>query len=217
MSVVSLLLDNLDAYARGVGVTVALTLSAFAFALAVGVVVAACRISPVVPLRAAATLYVESIRNTPLLVLIFLFVFGLTKVGILFGYFTSAVIVLGCYTGALVAETVRSGINTVSLGQAEAARALGFTFPKALSRIILPQALRRVVGPLGGLFVALIKNSALASIISVVDLTGVADRVTTATERPLEAFAIAGAAYVLLAVPAGLGVGWLERRLAIHR
>lgn len=210
------LVDNLDAYVRGMGTTAALTLASFGLALVIGVVVAGLRVSPVPPLRAVATLYVETVRNTPLLVLLFLFVFGLTKVGILYGYFTSAVLVLGAYTGALVAETVRAGINTVSVGQAEAARSLGLTFPRTLGRVILPQALRRVVGPLGGLFVALIKNSALASLINVLDLTAVADRVTTATARPIEAFGVAGMAYVLLAIPSGLAVGWLERRLAVR-
>lgn len=209
--------DNLAFYLRGMGTTALLSLASFALAMLVGVVVAGFRVSPIPPLRWVGTFYVETVRNTPLLVLLFLFVFGLTKVGILFGYFTSAVIVLGGYTGALVAETVRAGINSVAVGQAEAARALGLTFPQILGRVILPQALRTVVGPLGGLFVALIKNSALASLISVVDLTGVADRVTTATARPLEAFGVAGLAYVALAIPTGLAVGWLDRRLAVRR
>ncbi len=211
------LVDNLGAYVGGLGTTAALTVLSFALAMAVGVVIAGFRVSPVVPLRFVGALYVETIRNTPLLVLLFLFVFGLTKLGVLYGYFTSAVLVLGGYTGALVAETVRSGINTVEPGQAEAGRALGLTFPEVLLRLVLPQALRRVVAPLGGLFVALIKNSALASFVSVVDLNSVAEAVTNRTGRPLQAFGIAGVAYVLLAVPSGLGVGWLERRLAVTR
>ncbi|MGH3851002.1 MAG: amino acid ABC transporter permease [Pseudonocardiaceae bacterium] len=204
-------------YLQGMGTTAVLSLVSYALALLVGVVIAGFRVSPILPLRWVGAFYVETIRNTPLLVLMFLFVFGVTKLGILFGFFASAVIVLGGYTGALVAETIRAGINSVAVGQAEAARALGLTFPQILSRVILPQALRTVVGPLGGLFVALIKNSALASIISVVDLTGVADRVTTATARPLEAFGAAGIAYVVLAIPAGVAFGWLERHVAIRR
>src|SRR3954466_10016261 len=104
--------------------TVSLTLLAFALALLIGIVVAACRVSPVPPLRAAGTFYVETVRNTPLTVLFVLFFFGITKVGITYGAFTTAVIVLGGYTGAFVAETVRAGINSVGRGQAEAARSL---------------------------------------------------------------------------------------------
>src|SRR5437870_11547508 len=100
--------------------TVALTLASFAGALVIGVVVAACRVSPVTPLRAAGTAYVEAIRNIPLLVLLVFFVFGFTKIGIRYPPFPSAVIVLSAYTGAFVAEVVRSGVNTVGQGQAEA-------------------------------------------------------------------------------------------------
>ncbi|MGQ0745062.1 MAG: amino acid ABC transporter permease [Acidimicrobiales bacterium] len=205
--------QNWAAYLGGLATTVALTATSFALALVVGVVIAAARVSPIPPLRMAAAIYTEAIRNTPLLVLLFLFIFGLPKVGIQFDFFASAVVVLGGYTGALVAETVRSGINTVAVGQAEAARALGLTFGQSMLGVIMPQALRRMVGPLGGLLVALIKNSALASLISVIDLTAVADRVTTATAQPVLAFGIAGIAYVALAIPTGVAVGRLHHRL----
>src|SRR5215207_7536989 len=112
--------------------TMSLTLLSFATAFVIGIVVASCRVSPIPPLRVAGTFYVETVRNTPLTVLFVLFFFGLTKVGIKYGAFTTAVIVLGGYTGAFIGETVRSGINTVSRGQTEAARALGLTFPQVL-------------------------------------------------------------------------------------
>ena len=186
-------------------------------AFAVGLVVAAFRVSPVPPLRAAGTFYVETVRNTPLTVSMILFYFGLPKIGITYSAFWTAVIVLGAYTGSFVAETVRAGINSVAQGQAEAARAIGLTFPQVLRIVVLPQALRTVVAPLGSLFIALIKNSSVAAAISVIELTEVADRLNNETARAIPVFLGAAAAYLLLTLPSGFAVGALERRLAIRR
>ena len=213
----SLVFDNLGLYGRGLLTTVGLTLLAFAAAFVIGVLLAAFRVSPVPPLRAVGMAYVEVIRNTPLPVLFVLFFFGFPKIGIRYSTFASAVIVLAAYTGAFIGETVRSGINTVAAGQAEAARALGLTFPQVLWVIVLPQALRSVVAPLGNLFIALAKNSAIASLISTVELTGVAERLNTASARPIAAFLGAGIAYFILTFPAGLAFGVLERKVAIRR
>ena len=210
-------LDNLDVFWRGMRTTASLTVLSFAVALVLGVVVAACRVSPIPPLRAAGALYVESVRNTPLTVLMILFFFGLTKVGIQFAGFTTAVIVLGGYTGAFVAEMVRSGINAVSRGQAEAARALGLTFPQSLRLVVLPQALRTVVAPLGGLFVALVKNSSIASIIAVKDLTYLTNQLGNDTAEYIPVFLGAAVAYLAITVPSGIAISWLDRRMAIHR
>ena len=210
-------LDNLDVFWRGMRTTASLTVLSFAMALVLGVVVAACRVSPVPPLRAAGALYVEAVRNTPLTVLMILFFFGLTKVGIQFAGFTTAVIVLGGYTGAFVAEMVRSGINAVSRGQAEAARALGLTFPQSLRLVVLPQALRTVVAPLGGLFVALVKNSSIASIIAVKDLTYLTNQLGNDTAEYIPVFLGAAVAYLAITVPSGVAIGWLDRRMAIRR
>lgn len=194
-----------------------LTLLAWTMAFVIGMVVAAFRVSPVPPLRLAGTFYVETVRNTPLTVSMILFYFGLPKVGITYSAFWTAVIVLGAYTGSFVAETVRAGINSVAQGQAEAARALGFTFPQVLGIIVMPQALRTVVAPLGSLFIALIKNSSVAAAISVIELTEVADRLNNETARAIPVFLGAAAAYLLLTLPSGFAVGALERRLAIRR
>jgi glutamate transport system permease protein len=214
---VNLVLDNLSRYGEGLRTTVLLTLLAFTAAFVLGIVIAACRVSPVPPLRAAGAVYVEIVRNTPLAVLFVLFFFGFPKVGIRYSTFTSAVVVLAAYTAAFISETVRSGINTVAAGQGEAARALGLSFPQVLWLIVLPQALRAVVAPLGNLFIALTKNSSLASLISVVELTGVAERLNTASARPLAAFLGAGIGYLILTLPAGFAFGAIERRVAIKR
>lgn len=186
-------------------------------AFAIGVTVAAFRVSPVPPLRAGGAAYVEVFRNIPLPVLFVLFFFGLPKVGIKYTPFASSVIVLSVYTGAFIAETVRAGVNTVARGQAEAARAIGLTFAQTLRLVILPQALRAVVGPVGNIFIALIKNSAIAFTISTVELTGVADRLNTVTARPIPVFLGAAIAYLLLTIPSGVAFGAIERRVAIKR
>ncbi len=210
-------LDNLDVYLEGIRTTVSLTLLSFAAAMVIGTIVAAFRVSPVPPLRAAGAVWVEVLRNTPLAVQFVIFFFGFTKLGIQYAAFTSAVIVLSAYTSAFVAETVRSGINSVARGQGEASRALGLTFPQTMVTIVLPQALRTVVGPLGSVFIALTKNSSLASIISVLELTEVADRLNTETAQPIAVFLGAAVAYLVLTYPSGLAVGWLERRVAVKR
>ncbi len=209
--------DNLDVFLAGMRTTATLTVIAFAVAMVVGVLLAACRVSPIPPLRFAGAFYVETVRNTPLTALFLLFFFGLTKVGILFGGFTTAVIVLGGYTGAFIGETVRSGINAVSRGQAEAARAIGLTFPQMLIIVVLPQALRTVVAPIGSLFIALIKNSSIASIIAVHELVFRTDALANAKVANIPVFLGAAAAYLVMTIPSGYAFAALERRVAIKR
>ena len=195
-----------------------LTLLSFAFALVLGTIVAACRVSPVPPLRVFGATWVELLRNTPLTLMMLLFFFGFTKIGIgPFDPFPSAVIVLSGYTSAFVAETVRSGINTVAGGQGEAARAIGLTFTQSMRLVVLPQAFRTVVAPLGSLFIALTKNTSIASVIAVGELSKLAENLNTDTAKPLQVFAGAAVGYLILTLPSGYVVGMLERRLAFKR
>jgi len=210
-------LDHLDQFRHGIVITIELTLLSYALAFLIGLVVAGFRVSPVGPLRAAGTAYVETVRNVPLAVHFVLFFFALPKIGIIFSPFRSAVIVLAYYHGSFATETIRAGINTVSVGQAEAARSLGFTFPGTLIRVVLPQAVRSVVAPLGSLFIALTKNTSVAFLISVTELTGTADKLATDTARPIPAFLGAAAGYLLLTLFASLVLGALERRVAVKR
>ena len=209
--------DNLDVFLEGMRRTVELSVLSFILAFVVGVIVAGLRVSPVPPLRWAAATYVELVRNTPLLVLMFVVVFAFPSIGFTWSYFASAVIVLSAYTATFVGETVRSGINSVSKGQVEAARALGLTFPQVLRLVVMPQALRTVVGPLGGIFIALLKNSGVAVAINVPELTSAANQVGTDTAQFIPAFLGAAAAYLVLTIPSGFATGWLERRVAIKR
>lgn len=213
----NVILDNLDLYWLGVKTTVGLTLLAFTFAVLIGVVIAAFRVGPVPPLRWAGATWVEVFRNTPLAVLFVLFFFGLPKLGFIWSPYTSAVIVLSAYTSAFVAETIRAGINTVGRGQAEAGRALGLTFLQVLNQVVLPQALRTVVAPMGNLFIALTKNTSVAYTISVLEITGRADRLNTATARPIPVFLGAALAYLLLTLPSGFVIGAIERRVSFTR
>ncbi len=210
-------LDNLDLFLGGMRTTVSLTLLSFGTAFVIGTVVAAFRVSPVPPLRAAGAFYVGTVRNTPLPVLMVGFLFGAGDLGIKYSFFTTAVIVLSAYTGAFIAETIRSGVNTVARGQGEAARSLGLTFPQVLRIVVLPQAIRTVVGPLGSLFIALTKNSSLAALISVDELAGTAEQLITDTAQPIPIFLGVAIAYLSLTLPSGLLVGRLERRVAIKR
>ncbi len=189
----------------------------FCFAFLLGTVVASFRVSPVPPLRVVGAFYTEIFRNTPLAVLMVLFFFGLTKVGIQYDPFPSAVIVLSIYTSTYLAEAIRSGINAVPAGQAEAARSLGLGFGSTLSLVILPQAFRTVVSPIGSQFIALVKNSAIALVVGVMELTNATDTLANNTARNLPVFAGAAIAYLIITYPAGMLLGVVERRLAIKR
>lgn len=213
----SVLVHNLGAFGTGFRLTLALTLASFAGALAIGIVIASMRVSPVAPLRAAGTLYVETIRNIPLLVLMFLFFFGFPKIGIQYPPFPSAVIVLAAYTGSFVAEAIRSGVNTVAQGQAEAARAIGLTFAQSMRLVVLPQALRAVVAPIGNIFVALIKNTSLALTISVMELGFQYDRLLTTTAQAVPVSVGIVVCYLALALSAGWLFSILEHRVAMKR
>jgi len=214
---VQVVLDNLDFYVSGMWATLELTALSFLLALGIGVIVASARVSPVAPLRAAGLLYVETVRNTPPLVLLFLFVYGLPKAGVIYSLFVSAVLVLGGYTGAFVAEALRSGIASVPIGQAEAARSLGLGFSQTLRYVILPQAFRTVIPPVGGLLSALVRNTSLAATVGVLELTGQAERLNTDQTDPIPIFLGAAVAYLIITLPLGALIGAAERRLAVTR
>lgn len=210
-------LDNFDRFVEGLTTTLSLTALSWVGAFVIGVAVASLRVGPIPPLRGAGAVYVEVVRNCPLTVLFVVFYFGFPSIGIILPKFASAVIILSVYTGAFVAETVRAGFNTVARGQVEAARTLGLRFAQVLGLVVLPQALRAVVGPLGSLLSALIRNSSIAFSISVIELTGTTFQIATETAEFIPVFVAAAVAYLLLTLPTGLVVGVIERRVAIKR
>jgi glutamate transport system permease protein len=214
---VRVILDNLDVYAEGMVGTVTITLCSFALAFVVGVIVATFRVSPIPPLRWAGAAWVEGFRNVPLTLWLFMSFFGLTKLGFQLTPWQAAVLACAAYTSAFVAETVRSGFNAVPPGQAEAARALGLTFPQVLGNVVWPQAVRSVVPPLGSVFIALTKNSALALTIGAVELTGVTLALITQTAEVIALSLGTATAYLLLTIPSGAAISWIEKKVAIKR
>jgi glutamate transport system permease protein len=215
---VDAVIDNLDAYRQGFLTTLALTVLASALALAVGTLLATMRVSPVPTLRGAGTAYVEIVRNTPLTVVFFFAVFVLPQLDISLSFFAFAVIAVTVYHAAFFCEAVRSGINAVGAGQAEAARSIGLTFTQSLRLVILPQALRTVVPPLINVVIALTKNTSIAAAFGVVELTAVGTRLANANADAVLAL-LAGVAvcYLVLTLPSGWLAGRLERRLAVAR
>ncbi|HYQ65126.1 amino acid ABC transporter permease [Actinophytocola sp.] len=211
------LLGDLGPLLQGLLTTLWMAVLSAVGALALGVIVTAMRVSPIPVLRGVAFAYVQLFLNVPLLALLVLFVFALPDAGLLMPLPMTAVVVLVIYEAAYVAEAVRSGVNTVALGQAEAARALGLTFRQTLGSVILPQALRAVVQPVGNVMIALVMNTSLFAAVGIVELTAAANKTNLIHAQPIPIFVGAGLTYMVLALLIGLGTGWLERRVAIVR
>jgi glutamate transport system permease protein len=188
-------------------------------ALVLGTVLAGMRVSPIKPLRGLATFYVEVFRNTPLTVVFFFLAFGIVQIDLQFpSRFITAVAALSLYTASFVCEALRSGINAVPPGQAEAARALGLDFRQTLTAIVLPQAFRTVVPPLGNVWIALAKNTSIAAGFAVTELTAALQRLTNANaDELLAVFAAIVLAYLAITLPSAYVIRLIERRVAIVR
>ncbi|WP_129336825.1 amino acid ABC transporter permease [Cellulomonas endophytica] len=207
------------------GTNLALTFFAAIGSLAIGTVLAVMRISPVPSLRWAGGTYVTFLRNTPLTIIIVFCALGLWgQLGITLSsdfqtnFFRLAVLGLAVYHAAFVCEALRSGVNTVPVGQAEAARAIGLGFGQSARLVILPQAFRGAVAPLGNVLIALIKNSTVAAAASVPETSGLMR--TMIENRPdviLAIFATFALGYVVVVVPVGLATTALSRRLSVAR
>ena len=214
---IDVLTDNLGVLVQGIGTTLAITAMAFVSALVLGTVVAVFRVSPIPPLRAVGTVYVELFRNIPLLSLLILVAYGLPYAGVSLSLFTTAVVCLALVSSSFACETVRAGINGVSVGQAEAARAIGMTFTQSLSTIILPQALRTMVQPLVNIFIGVALGSSLAAAVSVGELTYQAQQIGNKTAESMLLFLISAVVYIVIALLGGGAGSVLERRLAVRR
>ena len=209
--------------------TIQLTAISAIGALILGTVLAAMRLSPVPMLNWIGTAYVNVVRNTPLTLIILFCSFGLSQtLGITLvnsksltsiedSNFRLAVLGFVVYTASFVCETVRSGVNTVPLGQAEAARSLGLTFSQNLRIVLLPQAFRAVINPLGSVLIALTKNTTIASAIGVAEAALLMKEMTENEAALLSIGAIFMFGFVILTLPLGLFFGWLGKRLAVAR
>ena len=206
--------DNAGLIGQGLLVTVLLTVFGFLGALLLGTVIAIFRVSLIAPLRGFGTVYVEFFRNIPLLSLLILVIFGLPDVGLLIPLFWAGVVSLVLSGAAFVCETVRSGINTVSVGQSEAARALGMGFWQQLRLVILPQAFATMVQPLVNIFIGTLIGSSLCSAVGVSDLTNVTQQLNIRYAEAVVLFLISGATYLVLSLGSGAIGGVIERRVA---
>lgn len=201
----------------GLRVTLQLAVASVLLALVLGVLVAVLRVSPLPPLRFIGGAYVEFLRNTPLLAHMFFWVFGLPFIGILLPEFTGALLALGFYTSAFVAEAVRAGILSINKGQIEASRSLGLSYGQTMRRVILPQALSITVPPLGNLAIAATKNTSVASSVLVMELMYQGQVINARTFATYETFALVALMYLLLTIPLARGVSVLEARLTRYR
>lgn len=205
-------------------VTIQLSALSALGALVIGTIVAIFRVSPVRVLRFLGTSYVNLFRNTPLTLLMVASILGLSFIlGLSWSdqaktnAFVWAVIVLSIYHAAFVCEALRSGVNTIPAGQAEAARSIGLTFGQSLREVLLPQAFRGAIAPLGSTLIALIKNSTVAAVIGVADAAGLMAVIVENETGSLPVFFIFALGFVILTLPLGVWFTSLSRRLAVKR
>ncbi|WP_329093707.1 amino acid ABC transporter permease [Actinomadura citrea] len=219
--------DNFDEILQGFWATLRLAAAAAVLSLIIGTFLASFRVSPVPVLRAFGTGYVNIVRNTPLTLVLLMCSLGLNDIlALKFSenssttYYWWAVLGLSAYTGAFVCETLRSGINTVPLGQAEAARSIGLTFTQSLRMIILPQAFRAIIAPLGSVLIAMIKNTTVAAAASYAEVALVTKTIIdkpTFANGVIPLFLGVSIGFLILTLPTGYSFGWLAKRMAVAR
>lgn len=193
----SVLFVHSGEFAWGIAFTLGLVALGWIGAMVLGTVLVIMHVSPIRTVRVVAAGYIVVFRNIPIPVQMVLFVFGLPLLGIVFPLFTSAAIVLVTYHAAFVCETLRSGMNAVAVGELEASRSLGFGPFGTIRHLVLPQAFAAVVQPLGNVLILLVKNSSVAAIVGVAELTFVADKIAI---EEVQAFAVLGGAAVAYVV-----------------
>ncbi|MBK1786171.1 amino acid ABC transporter permease [Prauserella cavernicola] len=207
-------------------VTVQLTFFAAIGSLIWGTILAGMRVSPVPVMRGFAAAYVNLMRNTPLTLIILACSLGLNQtLGVTLGgegvdqlNFRLAVLGFIAYTATFVCESIRAGINTVPVGQAEAARALGLGFTQVLGIVVLPQAFRSVIGPLASVLIALTKNTTIASTIGVIEASYLmSEMIENESDRILLVFSVFALGFVILTLPVGLILGRVAKKSAVKR
>ncbi|SDH12456.1 glutamate transport system permease protein [Lentzea fradiae] len=214
----SVLTNNLDLFLRAFGQTLQLFAISGVLSLLLGTLLAALRVSPVPVFRAVGAAYVTVLRNTPLTLVFVFFLFGYPLLEIVkIEPYTAAVVALSLYTAAFVCEVVRSGINTVPVGQAEASRALGLTFVQMLGNVVLPQALRSVVPPMTSTMIALLKNTTVASGFAVFQAGTIRDSLSEQGENVLLGLLWVAIGFVILVMPLTYVQQTFEKRWSVAR
>lgn len=211
--------DNFGLFVEGFGKSLWICVVATIGSLLLGTLIAAFRVSPVAPLRAFGTAWVHLIRNCPLTVVLFVIAFGLPEIGFNASYWKLGVGALILYTSAFICEAVRSGINSVPAGQAEAARAIGLGFVGTLRHVVLPQAMRSSIPPVGSVLIAMFKNSAVLGAFGVGgELFSVSETLTSAQGyAALPVLTGVAVGYLLITLPAAFALSTVERKLVIAR
>lgn len=214
----------LELFGSGVWGTVKLFTVALVGSLVLGTILAAMRVSPTPVLRIAASTYINIVRNTPLTLVMFFCAFGLPFLDVRFGdsssfnSFVYATLALTAYTACFVAETLKAGIQTIPVGQAEAARAIGLTFNQTLTEVILPQAFRTVIPPLGSVVIAMLKNTSIASAFNNRELiSAMRNAIELRGDLVIPILFGTAVAYLVLALILGRIFDYLERKLVILR
>jgi glutamate transport system permease protein len=210
---VDVIFGNLDLWGEAIGNTLLVFVFGGIIALVLGLIVGAMRVAPVPVARAVGTAYVNVIRNTPLTLVFFFFVFGYPVLGLpKLSNTVLGILAIGIYTATYVAETLRAGISTVSVGQAEAARAIGLPFGQVMTLVVLPQAFRSVVPPMMSVFIALLKNTTVAAGFSIGELAALRATINDSHDRPgspMEVLLWVAVVFVVLV----LLMSWLQRYL----
>ncbi|MEU6890881.1 amino acid ABC transporter permease [Streptomyces sp. NPDC046557] len=211
------LTQNFSVYREGFLGTLQLTVYASLLALALGFVMASFRVAPIGSLRVLGTVWVTVLRNTPLTLLFFAVLLGLPRFGLVLPFQVFAVLALGCYTSAFICEVLRSGINTVPKGQGEAARSLGMSFAQTLGGVVLPQAFRSVIPPIGSTLIALAKNSAIAGAFSVTELLGTYKTLNELGYNIIWTFVWIAVGYLIITLSISALFNVLEKRWGVAR
>lgn len=214
MSLFSDLGTLLPPLADGVVVTVTVSLLSYLFALGLGLLVGLARMSRYWPIRLIADLYIQFIRGTPLLLQLFFLYYVLPYAGIVLSPFVAGVLGLSLNYSAYMAEVFRSGVAAVPKGQSEAGMSLALTHVQLMRFVVIPQAIRIVVPPIGNFFVAIFKDSALVSVITMKDLMFSGQLLASSTFRHVEIFTLVAIIYLMLSYPAAKLVEWVERRMS---
>jgi glutamate transport system permease protein len=211
--------SNFDVVLRAFLLTVELFVVSGVLSLVFGTLLAACRVGPVSVLSRAGAVYVSVVRNTPLLV-IFIFVFlALPRLDLnIDSFFVKGCLALTVYTSAFVCEAIRAGVNSVPLGQAEASRAIGFTFSQSMTTVVLPQAVRAVVPPLASVLIALVKNTSVAAAFGLAEATARMKGFTNDNaDARIQIFIVFAIGYIIIVEVLSAGAAGLERRWKVAR
>ncbi|MCL6573031.1 MAG: amino acid ABC transporter permease [Bacillus sp. (in: Bacteria)] len=205
----SILTNNMDSFLEGLKITIIASLIALFCSFILGTLIAVMRIAPFRLLNWLGSAYVEFIRNIPVLVIVFF-----TYLAGNFDGLVAGTIGLTVYTAAFIAEAIRAGIMSVPKGQMEAARSTGLSYGQAMITVILPQAIKIVIPPLGNQFINLVKNSSLLAVVAGGDLMYQGDLISAKTYVTFDTYIFVALFYLILTIPLSFGVGFLEKRMA---